>query len=98
MEANGARSLGLDCCHETRESSQKPTRETATGEASRAVVGVRLGQSPSVLGMPTRPKARATRRKLRTLIRQSTSKVEEALCVLPQSVLFGVYRRRRSSH
>ena len=38
------------------------------------------------------------RRGLRTLVRQSASRAEAVLCVLPESVLFGVYRRRRSSH
>ena len=49
---------------------------------------VRVGYNPKQNG----------RRSLRTLIRQSTSRVEEALCVLPESVLFGVYRQRLSSH
>ena len=38
------------------------------------------------------------RRSLRTLIRQSLSRVEGVLCVLPELVLFGVYRQRLSSH
>ena len=38
------------------------------------------------------------RRSLTTLVRQSTSRVEEGLCVLPESFPFGVYRQRLSSH
>ena len=37
-------------------------------------------------------------RSLRTLIRQPASRVEEVLCVLPESVLFGVHCQPPSSH
>src|ERR1700722_4032018 len=50
---------------------------------------VRVGYNPIQNGW---------RRNLRTLNRQSTSRVGEVLCVLPESVLFGVYRQRLSSH
>ena len=60
----------------------------ANGLEARLLI-VRVGYNPIQNGR---------RRSLRTLIRQSTSRVEEALCVLPESILFGVYRQRLSSH
>jgi hypothetical protein len=51
-----------------------------------------------ILRVSYNPIQNGRRRSLRTLIQQSTSRVEEVLCVLPESVLFGVYRQRLSSH
>ena len=70
---------------------QKSTSHSIWGASDTALAFLDSARRPQ-------PIQNGRRRSLTTLSRQSTSRVEEGLCVLPESVLFGVYRQQLSSH